>query len=787
MTRPRLILPLLLWLLAGCGQDFIEVRVAGVPEGAALIEVRPTLLPDPSARPLTYGAQTVDQGLDHFYITLGPGATGALVLEVSALSQKGCPLATARAEVPLEEARAAGVSMTLAPVTAGCRLAVRTSGAGAVRSAGAGSEGAIECGARCDAYLANRQHVQLEAVPEAGSYFLGWSGACAGLGSCAVDINQGTIQVSATFAPRKVCSTGGLCWENPLPTGIQLRGVFGASTGDAWIVGENGLILRHDGAVHTQVKSGTAQPLYGIWGDETAPGGPVLWIAGGGGTVLHGDGVTFQREVLDVQESEDLFAIHGAGGEVWAGGTRGSLFIRRKGRWEQVPNPTGSGVGAIWGRDPADVWFAGHGTTEFLAMHWNGAQVVEVKTGVPCVGSCVLLGMWGEPQPGGALWLAGTSGTVLRYSQGRFERKESGTAKDLLGVFGAGADLWAGGRDGTLLRWDEARQRMFAAPSDSTKSIEALSGRAADDLWAVGSGGVILRWNGAFWHAQGSGPRESLYAIAATGPGDVWAAGQGGLILHGDGSSWREERIAARIGADYAIGGVRAFSPKDVWVHDGYQVLRWQGIYSGNGTAFDWETNFAAPSPLIGIGGLSASDLWVVGGKGAVFHRAGSTWSLVPSGTTETLERVWAAGPDDVWIVGHHATLLHRQGAGFQQVPVPLPPTVDLYAVSGSAPDDVWVTGSAGTVLRCDGRTCQALSQGAAHSYFGLWVRDRGEAWVAGSEGTVLRWDGRSLVPVESGTTSPISAIWGTSDGAQEDVWFSGDGGMILRYHSPAR
>lgn len=82
-------------------------------------------------------------------------------------------------------------------------LSVGKQGAGTVTSSQAG----IDCGSTCSAYFMNSTTVDLVAVPAAGNYFLGWSGACAGNGpACGVSMHA-EKSVTATFAPLSVPSS----------------------------------------------------------------------------------------------------------------------------------------------------------------------------------------------------------------------------------------------------------------------------------------------------------------------------------------------------------------------------------------------------------------------------------------------------------------------------------------------------------------------------------------------------------------------------------------------------
>ncbi len=69
------------------------------------------------------------------------------------------------------------------------------SGTGTVTSTPAG----ISCGSDCSEAYSQGTTVVLTATPDAGSTFTGWSGACAGVGTCSVPITGGA-SVTATFA-----------------------------------------------------------------------------------------------------------------------------------------------------------------------------------------------------------------------------------------------------------------------------------------------------------------------------------------------------------------------------------------------------------------------------------------------------------------------------------------------------------------------------------------------------------------------------------------------------------
>jgi len=84
--------------------------------------------------------------------------------------------------------------LSSAQATASLTVSRSGAGQGTVTSSPAG----INCGSTCVAAFPSNSSVTLAASAVAGSVFAGWSGACAGTGSCVVDMS-GAKSVTATF------------------------------------------------------------------------------------------------------------------------------------------------------------------------------------------------------------------------------------------------------------------------------------------------------------------------------------------------------------------------------------------------------------------------------------------------------------------------------------------------------------------------------------------------------------------------------------------------------------
>ena len=81
-------------------------------------------------------------------------------------------------------------------------------------------------------------------------------------------------------------SFAGWEWQNPLPQGNTLTGVWGSSGSDVFAVGWAGTILHYDGTSWSSMESETTSRLEGVCGSS----GSDVFAVGYDGTIFHYDG-----------------------------------------------------------------------------------------------------------------------------------------------------------------------------------------------------------------------------------------------------------------------------------------------------------------------------------------------------------------------------------------------------------------------------------------------------------------------------------------------------------------
>lgn len=264
--------------------------------------------------------------------------------------------------------------------------------------------------------------------------------------------------------------------------------------------------------------------------NDVVVAGDEAWITGNDGTLLRWDGADWRRE--DVPTSADLRAIwvdgRGAGWII----TDGGLLTLDGGRWRAHPRPAlpeSTILSAVWGRSPIDVWFGGGAVTPRIGLHfhWDGATITrldDAPTGVQVTDmrGDAGIGLWSVSQGSGiarlragawerlpdppgstatSVWARSeddawfsAAGEAHHWSAGVWERHRV-TARVPVYYYtiwaSSDADVWVAGSEGAAGHFDGAAWSEVALPV--TQAMVAIDGRCATDAWMVGGGGTILR------------------------------------------------------------------------------------------------------------------------------------------------------------------------------------------------------------------------------------------------------------------------------------------------------
>lgn len=609
-------LALLVLAPVACSPDVavLAIDLDELPPDIDRLEVRIALAADTTERPPRSLGQS--RGFD---VQLPANALGPVHLQIDGRSATGCINGHLEHDVTITGPARYPLRLHLDP-RPGCQLRVDRVGTGQGRVTVAPQN--LTCQdwqTPCMARFPERDRTVMLTAQALGpeSYFLGWTAACHGTGSCTLPVDSAASQVGAMFLPKQVCGVEGWCWQRPRPTGEYIYRIWGAAADDLWALGDNGLMLRGDGRVFAPLPRMTRVGLQDVRGS-----GP---------------------------------------NDVWAVGLKGAALRWRGKAWETVDSGTDLALSSVWSFAPDHAYAVGE---KGLILRWDGARW-QAKTSAS---SDTLTAIWGARRQDGSidLWMVGDNGVVVRGDGERFQvidRIGQIRFSDLWGYNPTGRTepemVWVVGAGCTAVRYPDRRRLQGSA----TCVLRAVWGSGPESIWFGGTGGQIFRFRDnalakVYTSQQSATPMgEEFYSIWGSGPEDVWFAGSMGTIDHHNGISITP--LGSAPGP--TLRSVFAIAPDDVWA------------IGDEATLHHWRDGVWVPTPLnvagrtlvylYGVWASGPKDVWLVGQTtaGSVVLRSdgqsGDVMEVTDDG--EVYTKVWGSGPDDVWVGGSLARFVH--------------------------------------------------------------------------------------------------------------------------------
>jgi hypothetical protein len=325
----------------------------------------------------------------------------------------------------------------------------------------------------------------------------------------------------------RTCSVPGCGPGITLPSGNDLTGVWIGPAGEVWATGESGFVGRRDPEMAAWCWCAPSPPatLRGAWGASASD----LFAVGDQGKLLRFDGA---RWLLDQETYSDLKAVFGTGSDnVWAVGANGSALRFDGASWNGLDHPDANDqLNAVW-IDAAGVVRAGgtslltggtpgsSPTSEAVILrHEPGAATGwMVEAEFPQRGSASFLGMsgssatdvWavGTNTPSGAAtgigFIAHFDGTVWASASPPDNIIEGHAVIDVAAATpDDGAAWFLAGNTG--IRFD-GETWTLAPELANALAIDARDGA----MYAVGVDGLVLRWTAAGGWSVDSAPRAA--------------------------------------------------------------------------------------------------------------------------------------------------------------------------------------------------------------------------------------------------------------------------------------
>ena len=289
--------------------------------------------------------------------------------------------------------------------------------------------------------------------------------------------------VADAYSPCSTTNSGWCTSPGPgYPAGLRIHGIWGTSSKDVWIVGDDniyvvcGLIWHWDGAKWTAQYSNHSISISAVWGSSSTD--VFATIANGGG-ILHYDGKAWTS--MTAPAATHLFALWGTGpNNVYAVGRNEILHYDGK-AWTKTSyaNTTLYDFRAIWGSSASDIWVVSYGGGH---KHYDGTgwkdMVVDTAT-------TALVSVWG------------------------FGPKQ----------------IYAGGMNAIYAHDGTA----WTKTSISTANTWTIAGLSATDLYAFGGniGGRIFHYDGTAWtkQVQVTPPSRFSCSWASAADKEIWLGG----------------------------------------------------------------------------------------------------------------------------------------------------------------------------------------------------------------------------------------------------------------------
>ena len=594
---------------------------------------------------------------------------------------------------------------------------------------------------------ATPRHAPWRRVPEvgAGDGDVLWSG-WAGDGEVFVVGDEGMV-LRYTGAP----DGAGHQWQRmQVPVNLPLHGIWGVSADRLFAVGWMGCVLHFDGNEWHQIRGGVVDDENGRFGacaentplfalDGNAAG--EAWAVGDDGMILHFDGSDWREEKSPTQVN--LRAVGCTpGGKVYAAGAEGTVLQRdTTGQWTKLDCELGSGFQALLVQGDDELllgggrYFVEQGgfRGELVRYRAGRFEALTFKTPMPRLRAL-------KAYKDGVL-IVGDQGHLYFLEDLRLDRLESNSRHDLMDIvtLPTGEALAVGDFGSIMTAAPDFTAALAPPPAAARPSPwEAMASPTDRQLWglwespdgtcyACGEAGTVLRLEGDTWELLPAPSELSVHCVW-DGGGGLFAAGQMGRIYRFDGSQWQlhyDLHLDLTILSMWGTGPNSIYAVGDEGLILYFNGLSWQRMPSGTVSA------------LYNVWGWDDQHLLAVGDFGLVLRYNGREWGEFNVGTENFLYDVWGPTLDDIYAVGLSGTLAHFNGQRWQLQPVRL--RDDLLSLSGTDAAGVYAVGTQGRVLRLEAGEWVPEPSGIDVGLRAVKATVNGAVYAVGDQGTILR------------------------------------------------
>ena len=533
---------------------------------------------------------------------------------------------------------------------------------------------------------------------------------------------------------------------------LPLHGIWGLTLDNIFAVGWMGCLLHYDGTQWHSLRGGVIDkrtdrfaaceentPLFAIDGNQQGE----AWAVGDNGLILHFDGQNWQQEKSPTQINLRA-VLCTTDNKVYAAGAEGTVLMRdAQGLWISLDCPLSSGFHALLMMDDGSLLLGGGryfvdqgGFRGEMVLYKDGAfKALNFDQAMPRLRAL-------KAYKDGVL-IVGDQGHLYYLNNWRIDKLESNSRHDLMDiiVLSTGEALVVGDF-GTIMTAAEDFTQALAPPPQAAEASpwQAMTSPTDRQLWHITEGpdgscytcgeeGTVLRLikDADQWEQLPTPSDLTVHCLWDSGAG-LFAAGQLGRIFRFDGEKWTlhfDLHLDITILAMWGSGPNSIYAVGDEGLVLHFNGLNWQRMPSGTKSA------------LYSLWAWDDERMLAPGDFGLMLRYNGKEWTEFNVGSENFLYGVWGDSLSNIYAVGLSGTLAHFNGQRWQQMATRL--RADLLAISGSKQAGVFIVGTHGSVMRLQDDQWLTEESGTEVGLRSVCATQAGTIYAVGDRGTIIR------------------------------------------------
>jgi photosystem II stability/assembly factor-like uncharacterized protein len=221
--------------------------------------------------------------------------------------------------------------------------------------------------------------------------------------------------------------------------------------------------------------------------------------------------------------------------------------------------------------------------------------------------------------------------------------------------------------------------------------------------------------------------------------------GLNGDLLEWNGQAWANKHIDPFQSPDTSITNICMQVFNDTTGFICRQYFAWSsGEIKNTIEQYDYQTNRLTESTVLDTRQAYAMHFsgkengWCTGDSGLTARYADSHWEILPPVTTKRLTAVFTVNATMAWAVGDEGTLLKYNGAVWEQQPIPT--IQNLHSIYFTDSTHGWLTGDSGLLFRYNGTEWLPDSTGTTEPLYSIYMVDSTYGFAGGENGLILQY-----------------------------------------------